>query len=509
MTRRRPPRRRAPRPPRPSGSASPARLSWWLPSGAARQQAYELALDDGRTAPARLGPQRPRAVAVRTARLAAGGSLAGSGLDRPRRVGLVGAGDDRGRPARAGRLVGGVDRARRGRAPAAGRAPGLAAAPRSSCSTTPAAARLYATAHGIYEAFLNGQRVGDLELTPGFTSYAAHLHVQTYDVTDLLVAGTNTLGGDAERRLVPGPPRQRAASPTGSATPWRSSGSSRSAAPRRRRPARTGRRRPARSCAPTSWPARSRTDASSRPAGEPVARRPTTASPQLTGSPAPPIRRVRSSVRRSVDAARRRPPGRRPRPEHQRLAPARTTSARPAPSSSCATVRPSTPHGDVTTDAPRVRRHPARAGRPGRLRRAAGRRLRAPPHRPRLPVRPGRGPPAAARRPRRRPASSCTPTSAAPGWFRCSDERLNRLHEIADWSFRGNACDIPTDCPHRERSGWTGDWQVFLPTAAFLYDVAGFSVKWLRDLAAEQLPDGLLPNYAPDPRRRAGPGPAT
>jgi alpha-L-rhamnosidase len=87
------------------------------------------------------------------------------------------------------------------------------------------------------------------------------------------------------------------------------------------------------------------------------------------------------------------------------------------------------------------------------------------------------------------------------GWFRCSDDRINRFHEIADWSFRDNACDIPTDCPHRERSGWTGDWQVFLPSAAFLYDVAGFSVKWLRDLAAQQLPDGLLPNYAPDTRQ--------
>ena len=38
------------------------------------------------------------------------------------------------------------------------------------------------------------------------------------------------------------------------------------------------------------------------------------------------------------------------------------------------------------------------------------------------------------------------------------------------WSFRGNACDIPTDCPTRERAGWTGDWQVFVPVAAFLYD---------------------------------------
>ena len=52
-------------------------------------------------------------------------------------------------------------------------------------------ARLYATAHGCYETFLNEQRVGDLELTPGFTSYEARLDVQTYDVTDLLVPGEN------------------------------------------------------------------------------------------------------------------------------------------------------------------------------------------------------------------------------------------------------------------------------------------------------------------------------
>ena len=90
------------------------------------------------------------------------------------------------------------------------------------------------------------------------------------------------------------------------------------------------------------------------------------------------------------------------------------------------------------------------------------------------------------------------------GWFRCSDERINRFHEIADWSFRGNVCEIPTDCPTRERAGWTGDWQAFLPSAAFLYDVAGFSRKWLRDLALEQLADGCILNIAPDPARARG-----
>ena len=54
---------------------------------------------------------------------------------------------------------------------------------------------------------------------------------------------------------------------------------------------------------------------------------------------------------------------------------------------------------------------------------------------------------------------------------------------------RGNFLDVPTDCPQRdERLGWTGDIQVFAPTAAFLYDCAGFLTSWLRDLAAEQRP---------------------
>ncbi len=85
------------------------------------------------------------------------------------------------------------------------------------------------------------------------------------------------------------------------------------------------------------------------------------------------------------------------------------------------------------------------------------------------------------------------------GWFSCDDDRINRLHEAAVWSFRGNACDVPTDCPTRERGSWTGDWQIFVATAAFIYDVAGFSRKWLRDLTAEQWSNGLVANLAPSP----------
>ncbi|MFZ9630060.1 MAG: family 78 glycoside hydrolase catalytic domain [Ilumatobacteraceae bacterium] len=85
------------------------------------------------------------------------------------------------------------------------------------------------------------------------------------------------------------------------------------------------------------------------------------------------------------------------------------------------------------------------------------------------------------------------------GEFSCSDDRINRLHDDAVWSFRGNACGIPTDCPQRERAGWTGDWQVFVETAAYLYDVTDFSARWLLDLAAEQRADGAVSNVIPDP----------
>jgi alpha-L-rhamnosidase len=84
------------------------------------------------------------------------------------------------------------------------------------------------------------------------------------------------------------------------------------------------------------------------------------------------------------------------------------------------------------------------------------------------------------------------------GWFGCSNELINRLHENVVWSMRGNFFSIPTDCPQRdERLGWTGDIQVFTPTASFLYDSAGFLASWLLDLAAEQAETGVVPFVVP------------
>ncbi len=85
------------------------------------------------------------------------------------------------------------------------------------------------------------------------------------------------------------------------------------------------------------------------------------------------------------------------------------------------------------------------------------------------------------------------------GWFSCSDPMLARFHDNVVWGLRGNTVDVPTDCPQRdERLGWTGDIQVFSPTAAFLFNVGGFLTSWLADLSADQLPDGSVPYVIPD-----------
>jgi alpha-L-rhamnosidase len=92
------------------------------------------------------------------------------------------------------------------------------------------------------------------------------------------------------------------------------------------------------------------------------------------------------------------------------------------------------------------------------------------------------------------------------GTFECSDEALNQLHRNVVWGLRGNFLDVPTDCPQRdERLGWTGDLAVFAPTAAYLFDVSGFLADWLADLAAEQSAAGGRVAYVvPDLLKYAG-----
>lgn len=85
------------------------------------------------------------------------------------------------------------------------------------------------------------------------------------------------------------------------------------------------------------------------------------------------------------------------------------------------------------------------------------------------------------------------------GSFECSHPLLNQLQHNIQWGQKGNFLDVPTDCPQRdERMGWTGDAQVFSRTAAFNMNVNNFFAKWLRDVEADQQPDGRVPFVVPN-----------
>lgn len=84
------------------------------------------------------------------------------------------------------------------------------------------------------------------------------------------------------------------------------------------------------------------------------------------------------------------------------------------------------------------------------------------------------------------------------GHFECSDKMINQLYSNVIWSNKDNFLDVPTDCPQRdERLGWTGDANVFCKTAAYNFDVERFFNKWLRDVKADQRPNGGIPDIVP------------
>ncbi len=81
--------------------------------------------------------------------------------------------------------------------------------------------------------------------------------------------------------------------------------------------------------------------------------------------------------------------------------------------------------------------------------------------------------------------------------FDCSNGLINRFYRATEWSLKSNSTDIPSDCPTRERMGWTGDSQVFFGTASYLADYAAFARKHLRDVFDRQWKNGKLPQIAP------------
>ncbi len=371
----------------------------------------------------------------------------------------------------------------------------------------PRAATLYATALGVYEAFINGVRVGDVELAPGSTNYDETLYAQQYDVGYLLTTGKNQIdlvlsdgwfrgrNSGAQRRNVWGDTTAALAQleislDSGSKVTINTGGDwSTLPSPIVRADLMTGQTTDFRIDPDQADPAPVRVGLVSPPAP--------------SWSPAPPVRRVEERkptfLRRLRDGVSILDAG-------QNLSGwVRLSDLGPAGSK---TVLEFGEHldagGDLTTEhldmtTPRGERLKFNqtdiviAGDNGNL------------FEPRHTVHgfryvrithPGRD-----LSPENLTVVVVHSDLERRGWFQCSSPDLERLHEAAVWSFRGNIVDVPTDCPTRERSGWTGDYQVFAPVAAMMFDVQGFSRKWLQSVRDDQCDDGLPAAFSPDSAR--------
>lgn len=90
------------------------------------------------------------------------------------------------------------------------------------------------------------------------------------------------------------------------------------------------------------------------------------------------------------------------------------------------------------------------------------------------------------------------PDTPVCGGFLCSDPMLNQIHEIIDWAILSNMKSIFTDCPHREKLGWLEQLHLMGPSIMFNYDIEALLDKIMRDMADAQLPNGMVPTTAPE-----------
>ena len=377
-------------------------------------------------------------------------------------VGLERAGDRRGGPAAAPTTGPRASSAPSELGGIGAPAPVLGASLRRARRRSPSA-RLYATAHGVYEAALNGRRVGDEVLAPGWTSYRNRLRYQTYDVTGLVRDGRERARGPARQRLVPraarlGPPARALRRPPRAARPARGDDRRRRGPrPRDRRVVdgareRRARRRPLRRPADRPAPAAAR----SRPARSSVVDADLA---RLVAPDGPPVRVTETLPAVEVLAIAVRRDARRLRPEPRRLGAADASAT--ARAGDEVVVR----HAEVLEDGELGVRplRTAKATDTLRARRRRARRSSSRASRSTASATP-RSPACRTCAPRTSRPSSCGSDLRRTGWFESSDELLNRFHENVVWGMRGNFLDVPTDCPQRdERLGWTGDIQVFAP----------------------------------------------
>ncbi|PLS31172.1 alpha-L-rhamnosidase [Bifidobacterium margollesii] len=377
--------------------------------------------------------------------------------------------------------------------------------PQSSCAAT---ARLTVTAHGIYEAFLNGMRIGDDELRPGFTSYSKTLYVQQYDVSSMLRPGSNELrlrvsdgwyrgrcgysrfadsfgnriaviaslnldGDDHSQRIDTDGRWQVTVSEIvqadlmdGQTTDFTRIGHE-------------------------SW--------------QPVA----ISSDPLTSDrerfaidPAPPIRCCERYVPRSIT---RLASGRQIVDFGQNISGwVRLSELGPAGTRITLTHGEAlNTDGDLTTDHLRALVGPEMTPlEAGQIDHVISRGREEDVFEPRHTTHGFRYVAVDGL------ANDLSPDDISAfqvrndlthiGTFSCGNDEVNALHRIAVASWRANSCAVPTDCPQRERSGYTGDIQIFAHTAAFLDDIDSFLRSWLRSLADDQLSDGRVTNVAPN-----------
>jgi alpha-L-rhamnosidase len=372
---------------------------------------------------------------------------------------------------------------------------------------TPARARLYATAHGIYEAQLNGAPVSDELFAPGVESYDIHLSFQTYDVTDRLVAGENVLGvvlsdgwyagrvgilgasrgyGDTLKALWQldieyADGRRVAIASDGT-------GVSSTDGPIRYADLAVGERYDAR-IPWDGWSTAGFDDSTWTPVtevdidqalvpfvGEPVRRVSEVPATQLLHTPSGDTvvdfgQVVAGRVRFRVRGER----GRIVRLEHTEVLDQHGeyfhNIVGPNKDQTDVYILRGDPAGESWE--PSFTFHGFRYARITGFPESAS----------------------------ADDFTAIVTSSDLPviGRFETSDERLNRLHANVLWSQRANFLSIPTDCPQRERYGWTGDLQIFAAAAATNMAVGPFLSRWLRIVRDDQLPDGQIMNISPSP----------
>jgi len=368
-------------------------------------------------------------------------------------------------------------------------------------------ARLYVTALGLYEARLNGSRVGDAVLAPGWTDYAQRVAYQTYDVTGLLRDGENVLGAlladgwysgfvgfDAKRagahygtapellaQLVIGfadGTDQRVVTDGG----WRGR-----FAAIRHADLLMGERHDL-ALEPVGWDA-----AGFDAAGWRGVRSRERDSRRLVADPGPPVRVTEEISPQSIE---RDADGRHIVDFGQNLTGWLKIGVDGGTGHSVR-VR----HGEVLAEDGSLYTENLRTARQTDeytgFRGAATLEPRFTVHGFRFveisgyPGEPGPG-----------DITACVAHSDVPatGSFECSEPWLNQLFSAIDWGQRGNFISVPTDCPQRdERLGWLGDAQIFARTACYNRDVAAFLDKWLDDVADAQLASGAYSDIAPSP----------